>query len=909
MAMVSPATALPPLDVSPPEPNPPFVFPARPPTSPIPTPDAARPAPSLSIPAGFESRAGMSGRTGSRRQAVGALPTFDFRPGGPHESSLEIKSQPASPTWSVAVASRPSGHRRGGSEFIGGDGKKGGPGLMSTSPTKGDGALPPPSSLLPSAKGPVRRGHAHRRSGAISCHDLSFLNKPADAASTIRAGSAPTTPAEADGSRTTFLDLMGDSNGRATAEPAPAPWKADAGAPRARVGFSDTLEFIPRPLSTLSSESSSTLATFRGGHSVSGSISSIASASTSSPPSAKGRARLSGAANEPLQRPNTAGAVMSGDDAAPHMAAPVLKRSKSASGSPDLSSLSSSTLPDPSKRRCFRESDGQAASSLAAAGTSLVAVDAPSDPYIDPSPPAAAAPSERTLSREPSFTIGSSSSPDRKPDRHGCKRPRKMKSWAGSILTRKIKHRNQKQKSNVRRAPTPPLHSHASTSTPGPTFDFDDDLTCTIVSRTPAYARPPLTSTVSDPTPRVSSPSPAAAASPMIDLDAALGPFNTPELSPELGSPTRGGFGAAKRRMHSSGVTGGFSGPGMHYHRRAESAPEMAAFEFGQFGLHRLASCSTMADVFEEDEEDEHERAGRPGSSDSAASHDDREDEVLGTGIQVVDSDEAVAGLGMVWTVDAERGTSDDRVRRGSAFSRASSDLQTQATPSLDGSSTTPVEIADDDEPPRASSFTKSSDSTITPPLTGPLYRGEEPPVALDLRRSAPMHPYLTPDTPSLTNSSFPSPDLPPSSFEGPRLLTAASSFTDDHLPMSLMRGEPGPEVRVSVDDVPSLTSSSSTMTSAFHASPYAGADRARGERASSMSSTFSGRPVSRGLRGGKRASLASLSRLVSSSHGEKSKLSIEEKAQPDAPERAVKEKKGKRLSRLMHFWKPKESA
>jgi hypothetical protein len=35
----------------------------------------------------------------------------------------------------------------------------------------------------------------------------------------------------------------------------------------------------------------------------------------------------------------------------------------------------------------------------------------------------------------------------------------------------------------------------------------------------------------------------------------------------------------------------------MHYHRRAESAPEMVAFDLVHFGLQRLASSSTMADV------------------------------------------------------------------------------------------------------------------------------------------------------------------------------------------------------------------------------------------------------------------------------------------------------------------------
>lgn len=53
-----------------------------------------------------------------------------------------------------------------------------------------------------------------------------------------------------------------------------------------------------------------------------------------------------------------------------------------------------------------------------------------------------------------------------------------------------------------------------------------------------------------------------------------------------------------------------------------------------------------------------------------------------------------------------------------------------------------------------------------------------------------------------------------------------------------------------------------------------------------------------------KRASLVSLSRLVSGSYGEKSKLRHEEK--PPADETEVNQKKNNRMSRLM-FWKTRD--
>jgi len=131
--------------------------------------------------------------------------------------------------------------------------------------------------------------------------------------------------------------------------------------------------------------------------------------------------------------------------------------------------------------------------------------------------------------------------------------------------------------------------------------------------------------------------------SPIIDLDAALGPFNTPlNFGSDWDSSQRGG--TRKRAMHSAAGLGGFTGPGMHYHRRAESAPE---FENPRFGLHRLGSSSTMADVFEEDEDEEWEDAKASSdreSSNKAAEPDESTETGLGIDIKVVDSEGMDAG-------------------------------------------------------------------------------------------------------------------------------------------------------------------------------------------------------------------------------------------------------------------------
>ena len=322
-----------------------------------------------------------------------------------------------------------------------------------------------------------------------------------------------------------------------------------------------------------------------------------------------------------------------------------------------------------------------------------------------------------------------------------------------------------------------------------------------------------------------------------------------------------------------------------------------------------------MADVFEEDEEENEDVEGSDEPRDAGFSDE------TGVGMHVVDIDEQVDGLGMVWSVEAEdhrglkrKGSGLSELQGHRADSIKSQDLDAATPPTDDAleAHNASVEIANDEEPPRASSVTKSSDSTITPPVMETLSPGSVSPSPLDLTGPGLVAPYLMPDTPSMTNSSFSSPDFHRGSFDVPRTLTSASSFTDDQLPTLLMMGEPGPELRISVDDVPSLTSSSSTMTSAAntYAGPYSmlGDERGRGHRASMSSSALSGRPRSRRSGGVKRSSLVSLSRLVGASHAEKSKLSIEEKAQPDAAEKISKEKKVKRLSRLMHFWKPKEA-
>ena len=394
--------------------------------------------------------------------------------------------------------------------------------------------------------------------------------------------------------------------------------------------------------------------------------------------------------------------------------------------------------------------------------------------------------------------------------------------------------------------------------------------------------------------------------SPIIDLDAALGPFNTPSGRDAQWDAVNGTLGTSKRgkKMHSAAGMGNFLGPGMHYHRRAESAPE---FENPRFALHRLGSSSTMADVFEEDEEgDEWEDAKASSDKGSTTNVDDEEETGMGIGIKVVDADN-MGSEKLDWTADEstlQRGVK----RKGSGLSEgerrlvSSSSKSERSTTSLKDEpileeSSSPVEIADDSIPPRPGSRAQSSDSTATPPFRPRPIKDLTP---VDIQPFSLHPPYLTPTSPHSTiQSSFPSPRSP-FSYDTQRISTAPSSIADEGGFQSLLLGEPGPELRMSVDDVPSLTSSNSTMTRDSSSIPMSHNPQFRdGQRSASLSSAA----VTR-----KRSSMASLSRLISSSHGEKSKLSIESRA-PHILEQDKKEKgsKSKRISRMMQFWKPKE--
>ena len=834
----------------------------------------------------------------SRPQRLSILPAFDFNPSGTDD--LASGSSRYTPTKTTPPYSNTSaGHRRNGSELIGGDGKAGTTASLNTSPTKGAFSLALPANFV---SGPPagRRGHAHRRSGAVSSHDLSNVLRPANES---RGGSLPTTPSDTD-NRYKFSPHLDRSSSQPQLPSSPQDGTETLNTdytarsrvhPRARVGFSDTIEFIPRPLSTISSETSSSLSTIRASHSVTGSISSMISGDASSPPSNKFE-RLSG--DLFLEQPGS-----SSSPTAPISA--FYDASERQGTSPKSKSLDqSSSLP--ALRPKFTHNDHVATSSRSAEDLPRYGI--PMQKEDDPPLLVDTVAQRQGVKRRPALARPRSS-----PEPKITKQQKKVKSWAEAFLPRKPRTPEPPPGSGEPASYIPPLASFApADDLPLEHFNFDDDTTCVIRDASQVPASPRHIPEQSECRPQdMDTAEDVEISSQVLDLDAAFESLNTPSLGSDFEDATEGGFSAARRRMHSSGATGGFTGPGMHYHRRAESAPELVPIECHPFGFPRFGSNPRMADVFEEEEEDNDDEPHKtekrlnlndPKPRSDLPSHHNEEDMAAGLGVQIVDVGN-VHGKADHTRIKPQQASSYVGQGQKSSERHAGIELIT-AIPKQDTrlSGNLPAEMERMEGESFAPAINMSPrDHAATPTATAKPMFIRPVSAPLDYAMTKSHSPSMTTDTLSSTVSS---PDFSRISFDTPRLHTAHSSITDHMTINSCRVGEHSNNFRPSVEDVPSLTSSASTMTSAqpprFSSGAYT---RPSAERSSSLSEAV--QPRARPKPASKRSSLASLSRLVGSSYGEKSKLNIEECAQLERPE-TTENKRRSRISRMM-FWKSKE--
>jgi hypothetical protein len=369
---------------------------------------------------------------------------------------------------------------------------------------------------------------------------------------------------------------------------------------------------------------------------------------------------------------------------------------------------------------------------------------------------------------------------------------------------------------------------------------------------------------------------------PMLDLDAALGPFNTP--APLASQKPR-------KILHSDRRIGDFTGPGLHYqpvHERTLSAPVLITFD-----QSRTGTPPQNLGVFDEEEEHEAEADAttvRPISTQSVG------DEEAQMGVAVVDQDLSASdaltaasleeGLGITrqeWELERPS------MVHGAGTTRLSMPMMERRCSSIIDQTiveeASPVDsVAIYPEESRAHSLTKSSDSSEAPTILAAPSPSEP--------RSLPLK---TPDT--LTSSAFSSPDFTRrrGSFDHSRLGTSTSSIGDNRTMSSCTTGEQND------DDVPSLTSSRSTMISTLNVN--ASRRDISGTRTPSLTS---GPPEVLEIQR-KRASIQSFSQLVGNSFGPRPGTSDYKRPQTAAelPSSHLPRKKEHRLKKLM-FWKSK---
>ncbi|KAG5925470.1 hypothetical protein E4U42_004261 [Claviceps africana] len=889
---------------------------------------------------------------GGSASRIVALPQFSFNPGASIPSTPDSAATlrtPISPNTArlLPSPSRPAGHghRRGGSEFVGGsirDGNSIAVGAMSTSPTKSDSGLTSSCLQLP----PPHRGHRRGLSGAIPVNDLPFLYPKPDFLSQ-KGNSAPNSPTTFSLHDSTLLPLdqpcplplplattpakgLNDTGGNAvvnhSVSVSNSPLREGSSPEQiksagARVGFSDTLEFIPRPLSLVSSDASSTL-TARLGHTVSGSISSIMSAAP--PGDRDGPAKLTRSpTHETVEpRPSTAGAILERTATDFRATAPrntLARRRNSVNTLLDNVAAESSKTSNPSPAKAIKR-------------WSFFGM----DPFLGST--SSSRQQQQQQQQQPLCSINSSESMNKpavggdslsdhdsdlsgddqaavndtnesKKERKKSSRKTRVKGWAGAILP--LRSNRKQSKMLAVRPPTPP-------ASVGVLEDDEDeketDLMQDASESETSFATPTVLVTESHPAETVSAPPNRRpdedGTCPMIDLDAALGPFNTPlPRNAEWDAAQRAAGLGGKRKLYSAQVMKGFSGPGMHYHRRAESAPDLPPFESGRTGVHKFGSSSTMADVFEEDEEDDVEaQSTQPNAESRVPEGEDKRDDdadgeassTLMTGTTPVVASVVNEVVGSDWPFKAADATSPETAP---AIRRVCSGRSKSSPHPLQ-------EEVHAEEPRRiilrnTSVFgglpTDQPNSASSSPRLSAYHRDASavdviPSFSLTNATVAPLSPYSTSQA-----SSYNSPRSP-MSIDVQRISTAPSSMTDGNSFHSLlMGGEPGPELRISVDyDISSITSSTSTTTreSAFIPTARMSQPSLRAQRPVSVSSAAFGR---------RRSSLVSLSRLISSAHGERSKLSMEVTMdnEGDARKSRSKDSKTKRLGRMMQFWKP----
>ncbi|KAJ5793850.1 hypothetical protein N7457_000449 [Penicillium paradoxum] len=869
-----------------PLPNPPFVFPAR-------DPDTAN----------------AQSETPEHRERP-ALPAFSFNPGSeqqsPHLSAPSL------------VIPRPGGHRRRPSERVATDHLVApeplGPGHRRGS-SMVEQPIPPPGPGV--GRVPGRRNHAHRRSAAISGVDLNAITKALGPNSTI--GSAPSTPADPNHKSTSDiptrpLSQSAISLGRPTPPASPQfppvpPVPPIPAAIQAEMALNNQTSNVERPACTISHGTSDSTITVKAQQ-------QVERAASLDQPTPRPE-------YNPKTRPKTADASLVMDFMQIHNDdSGSIKRSHSTAG----------------------HSRNRKSKSTPHLESTLSPDDAQSSDNSRPS-----------FSDECSDTSGDEATESENPldskshVKSKKKKQKRVRSWAGHILTRKESKSKGKrhakgdteEESPVPRAPAlrPPALTRTNSGT-GSVLDVDFDNDDVVVIRTPTNPMMPpsaLEPIQDDCQNKDGCPLPAQTleaswkprsfyeqgvgphdnvlSSPIIDLDAALGPFNTPDMRTMAQGAANNNFSVATQRMYSGGRRGEFVGPEMRYHRRTESAPVMQPFDRTALGAFRLGPTSAVEtpDVFDEEEEDafwaatevpnatqltktERSPANVP-SFDNAVFSSSEDDVKSVHSTDTADSGDTLTRVPTGSTSSQNAGLGiqqvDKQLNQEMPQGKTAFDQVQIASNPFAKKPRSPVEILKTEE------ATHKSMGPPSPDVSPRFLAVDKRPTTSPIELLPTIPPFALNAGVSPSESSFPSPDAPRS--------IAASSMTDRKFSSHSYNQLPSSDYPyASVEDVPSLTSSASTMTNTFNrfsAASFFPLGRLSTDRAASFSGAGTRRTSQ--ANASKRSSLASLSKLVGGTHSERSKLNQEEKPPGDASDKT--KKKGRRLSRMMHFWKAKD--
>ena len=414
---------------------------------------------------------------------------------------------------------------------------------------------------------------------------------------------------------------------------------------------------------------------------------------------------------------------------------------------------------------------------------------------------------------------------------------------------------------------------------------------------------------------------------PVIDLDTANEVSESTALTSEdLRNLRATSFSAARRSMHSGGMDPSSVRSGIPMHRRTESAPSMAAPFFERPPLPRYISDTgdsasekgfQMDNVFEEDEEE------------SQAT--EFEEEQCQTETPRRSKQEGL-GLGIGSPLSHSTRIESSPLERSGACLRDGSDRHDTPTPTNDSDIPSRSQTIRRVSSNRQSLIMDGFSNNVPGNSTGTL----QPALVADSETNAfSLDDGLRPVSQPLPNlaappwmhqqdtSSFGSTPHEPSNssaWSTPKLDTAATSMSDaPQLSLPRAQGDTYTTSSVSTEGIPSLVSSHSTMSGV---NQYAGSFALPSTPSGAQSRHSHIGMGSQTERRRKRSSIASLSHLMSLSRsgGGRSNLSVEQDSRCQTssglsntgiPDMSIpsKEKRMKRLSRALKFWKTKEEA